>query len=48
MPSSPLAPKPKRGAARAQQIIVNVETMLVHTLNQTNNNAGDVNNAIQG
>jgi hypothetical protein len=46
-PSSPLAPKPKKGKARAQQIIVNVETMLVQTLNQTNNNTGDVNNAIQ-
>jgi hypothetical protein len=48
LPSSPVAPKPKRGAARVQQIIVNVETMLVRTLNQTNNNEGDVNNAIQG
>jgi hypothetical protein len=48
MPSNPAAPKPKRGRARADQIIVNVETMLVQTLNQTNNNTGDVNNAIQG
>jgi hypothetical protein len=47
MPSSPVAPKPKKGKARAEQIIVNVETMLVQALNQTNNNAGDVNNAIQ-
>jgi hypothetical protein len=44
----PLAPKPRKGKARAQQIIVKVETMLVQTLNQTNNNRGDVNNAIQG
>jgi hypothetical protein len=48
LPSNPVAPKPKKGKARAQQIIVNVETMLVQTLNQTNNNTGDVNNAIQG
>jgi hypothetical protein len=48
LPSSPVAQKPKKGKARAQQIIVNVETMLVQTLNQTNNNTGDVNNAIQG
>ena len=47
-PSSPVAPKVKKGKARAQQIILNVETMLVQTLNQTNNNMGDVNNAIQG
>ena len=47
MPSSPVAPKPKKGKAKAEQITVNVDTMLVQTLNQTNNNAGDVNNAIQ-
>ena len=47
VPSSPVAPKVKKDKARAEQIIVNVETMLVQTLNQTNNNAGDVNNAIQ-
>jgi hypothetical protein len=47
MPSSAVTPKPKKGKARAEQIIVTVETMLVQTLNQTNNNAGDVNNAIQ-
>jgi hypothetical protein len=48
VPSSPVALKPKKGKARAEQIILNVETMLVQTLNQTNNNTGDVNNAIQG
>jgi hypothetical protein len=48
MQGSMVAPKPKKGKARAQQIIVNVETMLVQTLNQTNKNTGDVNNAIQG
>lgn len=47
LPSTAVAPKPKRGRARAEQIIVNVDTMLVQTLNQTNNNPGDVHNAIQ-
>jgi hypothetical protein len=41
------APKAKKGKARADQIIVYVQTMLVETLNQTNNNTGNVNNAIQ-
>jgi hypothetical protein len=41
------APKPKKGKARADQINIYVETMLVETLNQTNNNTGNVNNAIQ-
>jgi hypothetical protein len=48
MPSSPVVSKPKKGRARAEQIFLYVETMLVQTLNQTNNNTGDVNNAIQG
>lgn len=45
--SSPFTPPPKKGKARAVQIIQNVEKMFVQHLNQTNNNAGDVNNAIQ-
>ena len=45
--SSPSAPQPKKGKARAAQIIQNIETMYVQQLNQTNNNRGDVNNAIQ-
>jgi hypothetical protein len=45
--SSPSAPQPKKGKARAAQIIQIIETMYVQQLNQTNNNLGDVNNAIQ-
>jgi hypothetical protein len=51
LPSSPVAPKAKKDKARPDRIIVNIEKieqMLVQTLNQTNNNNGDVNNAIQG
>lgn len=48
LPSSPVVSKPKKGTARAEQITMYVETMLVQTLNQTNNNTGDVNNTIQG
>ena len=46
-PTSPVTPEPMKGRERAKQIIVKVETMLVQTLNQTNNNTGDVTNAIQ-
>ncbi len=46
-PSRPAAAQPKKGKARAGQIIQIVERMYVETLNQTNNNVGDVNNAIQ-
>ncbi len=42
----PVAPKPKK-AARASQIIQYIEKQYVQQLNQTNNNDGDVNNAIQ-
>ncbi len=45
--TSPPAPQPKRGKARAIQIIQNIDKMYVQQLNQTNNNIGDVNNAIQ-
>jgi hypothetical protein len=51
LPNSPVTPKVKKGKARSDQIIVNIERieqMIVQTLNQTNNNTGDVNNAIQG
>jgi hypothetical protein len=44
---SPATPQPKKGKARAIQIIQNIETMYVQQLNQTNNNLGDVSNAIQ-
>jgi hypothetical protein len=47
LPSSPTNPPPKKGKARAAQIIQIIETMYVQQLNQTNNNLGDVNNAIQ-
>lgn len=47
LPNIAVTSRPKTGRARAEQIIVNVETMLVQTLNQTNTNVGDVNNAIQ-
>lgn len=46
-PSSPAPAKPKTARARGVQIIQKVETMIVHQLNQTNYNVGDVNNAIQ-
>lgn len=46
-PTIPSTPPPKRGKARAVQIIQNVEQMFVQQLNQANYNAGDVNNAIQ-
>jgi hypothetical protein len=46
MPSSP-APQPKNGRGRATHIIQYIERMYVQQLNQTNNNIGDVNNAIQ-
>ena len=46
-PSSPTIPQPKKGKARAGQIIQYVATMYVKELNQTNYNIGDVNNAIQ-
>jgi hypothetical protein len=48
MPIIMTAPQPKKGKARAVQIIQHIEAMYVQTLNQTNYNAGDVNNAIQG
>jgi hypothetical protein len=44
---APVVPKAKKGRARAEQINLYVGTMLVRTLNQTNNNEGDVNNAVQ-
>jgi hypothetical protein len=47
VPNSPAPPRPKKGKARAGQIIQYVEKMFVQQLNQTNNNFGDVNNAIQ-
>ncbi len=47
LPNTAIAQNPKRGRARADQIIMNVGTMLVQTLNQANNNQGDVYNAIQ-
>jgi hypothetical protein len=37
----------KKGKARAVQIIQIIDKMYVQQLNQTNNNIGDVNNAIQ-
>lgn len=46
-PSSTSIPQPKSGKVRAVQIIQYVEKMFVRQLNQTNNNLGDVNNAIQ-
>jgi hypothetical protein len=39
--------KPKKGSQRASHIIQVIEKLYVHQLNQINNNAGDVNNAIQ-
>jgi hypothetical protein len=51
LPGNPVASKPKRNKARSDQIIVNIEKieqMIVQTLNQTNNNQGNVNTAIQG
>jgi len=47
LPNSQTHPQPKKGKARAVQIIQIVEKMYVQQLNQTNNNIGDVNNAIQ-
>jgi hypothetical protein len=47
MQSSPMPPRPQKGKARAVQIIHNIDQMFVQQLNQTNNNFGDVNNAIQ-
>jgi hypothetical protein len=47
MPSSPAPAKPKTTKARAVHIIQYVENQYVQQLNQTNNNIGDVNNAIQ-
>ena len=49
LPSSPTIPhpQPKRGKARAVQIIHNVEKLFVQQLNQMNNNLGNVSNAIQ-
>lgn len=48
LPTSHAAlPPPKKGNARAVQIIHNVEQMFVQRLDQTNYNVGDVNNAIQ-
>jgi hypothetical protein len=41
-------PRPRRGKARATQIIQVIGAMYVEQLNQVNYNAGDVNNAIQG
>lgn len=46
-PSTPVVAKPKRGKARAVQIILNVQTMIVDTLNQFNKDIENVNNAIQ-
>jgi hypothetical protein len=46
-PSRPVSTQPKKGKARARQVIQFIETMYVQQLNQTNNNLGDVNNAIQ-
>ncbi len=45
-PSSGSTP-PKKGKGRGKHIIQFVENLYVHQLNQTNNNIGDVNNAIQ-
>lgn len=39
--------KPKKPISRPTQIIQYIEKQFVQQLNQTNNNAGDVNNAIQ-
>lgn len=39
--------QPKKGDRRAVHIIQYIEKMYVQQLNQTNNNAGDVSNAIQ-
>jgi len=47
LPSTPFTPQPKKGKARAVQIIQKIDKMFVQQLNQTNNNLGDVNNAIQ-
>jgi hypothetical protein len=43
----PAAAPPKKGRARAAQILQHVEHLYVQQLNQTNYNIGDVNNAIQ-
>ncbi len=43
-PDSPLSRKPEQ---RPVQIIQNIKAIYVRQLNQTNNNSGDVNNAIQ-
>ena len=45
--NAPATPRPKRNSSRAVQIIQYVEAQYVQQLNQTNNNTGDVNNAIQ-
>ena len=47
LPSSRPASQPKKGKARAVQIIQYIDTMFVQQLSQTNNNLGNVNNAIQ-
>jgi hypothetical protein len=47
LPSGPGHVQPKKGKARAVQIIQIIDKMYVEQLNQTNNNRGDVNNAIQ-
>jgi hypothetical protein len=47
LPSNPIAQPPKKGKARAVQIIQIIDKMYVQQLNQTNNNMRDVNNAIQ-
>jgi hypothetical protein len=44
---SPATAPPKKGRARAAQILQHVEHLYVQQLNQTNYNIGDVNNAIQ-
>lgn len=48
LPSAFTKPQPKKGKARAVRIIQIIEAMYVQQLTQTNYNAGDVNNAIQG
>jgi hypothetical protein len=47
MPANSGSPPPKRGNGRVTHIIQYIDKMYVQQLNQTNNNFGDVNNAIQ-
>jgi hypothetical protein len=47
MPASSGSPSPRRGKGQVTHIIQYIDKMYVQQLNQTNNNIGDVNNAIQ-